>query len=71
MKTAKQIIDVACASADISKAELARRIGWSSATLSNRIKAGKSSNDESVAIANALGAEARTTITLPDGTVIG
>ena len=70
MKTAKQLISSACATAGITQAELGKRLGFSSAAFSHRIKTGKFSNEEWNAIAEALGATAQLTITFPDGNMV-
>lgn len=68
--TAKQLIEMACAYAGISKADLARKLGWSPQTLSNRIKTEKFTPEEWEMIGNAIGAKAQITFTFPDGKVI-
>lgn len=65
--TAKQLIDMACAYARISKADLARNLGWSPQTLSNRINTGKFSLEEWNQIARALGAVFSPVFIFPDG----
>lgn len=65
--TAKQLIDMACAYAGISKAELARRLHWSPQSLSNRIATGKFSLEDWENIAAAVGAQCRMQIIFPDG----
>lgn len=65
--TAKQLIDMACAYAGISKSELARRIGWSAALLNNRTNTGKFTLDEWKKIGEAVGASAEMVFTFPDG----
>ena len=65
--TAKQLIEMACAYAGISKSELARRLEWSPALLNNRMNVGKFTLEEWEKIAQAAGAEATMTFTFPDG----
>ncbi len=65
--TVKQIVDMGCAYSGISAAELARRVGWTSQNLRQRLKTGKLSIDEWEAIANALGAELSLGFLFPDG----
>ena len=65
--TTKQLIEMACAYAGKTKAELARELGWSPQTLSNRINTGKFSVEEWEVIANAMGASFRIGFVFPDG----
>lgn len=65
--TAKQLIDMACAYAGISKSELARRLGWSAALLNNRTNTGKFSLEEWKKIGEAVGADATVVFRFPDG----
>ena len=65
--TAKTLIDMACAYADISKSELARRLGWSASRLSNRIGVGKFTLEEWEKIGEAMGARAEMTFVFDDG----
>lgn len=65
--TAKQLIDMACAYAGISKSELARRLGWSAALLNNRTNTGKFSLEEWKKIGEAVGADATVIFRFPDG----
>ena len=44
--TAKQFVEMGLIYADIEKAELAKRLGWSPQVLSNRMKTGKFTLDE-------------------------
>lgn len=60
-------IKLATAYANISEAELARRIGTSSQTLGQRMKTGKFSSADLDKIAAALGAEFRCSFKFPDG----
>lgn len=65
--TAKQLIEMACAYAGMSKADLARNLGWSPQTLSNRLTTEKFTIEEWQRIGKALGATAHITFTFPDG----
>ena len=65
--TAKQLIEMACAYAGMSKADLARNLGWSPQTLSNRLNTEKFTVEEWQRIGEALGATAQITFTFPDG----
>ena len=53
--TVKQLIDMSCAYAGISKADLARNAGWSPQTLSNRINTGKFSMEDWEKLGKAMG----------------
>lgn len=63
-------IKTACAAADLSLTELARRTGQSPQNLNQRLKTGKFSTLELEQIAAALGAEYRAFFLFPDGTKI-
>lgn len=65
--TVKQLIDMSCSYAGISKAELARQLGWSPQSLSNRINTGKFSIEDWEKIGKALGATIRVVVEFPDG----
>ena len=65
--TAKQLIEMACAYVGMSKADLARNLGWSPQTLSNRLNTEKFTVEEWQRIGEALGATAQITFTFPDG----
>lgn len=65
--TAKQLIEMACAYAGMSKADLARNLGWSPQTLSNRLNTEKFTVEEWQKIGEALGATAQIVFTFPDG----
>ena len=58
---------MACAYAGISKAELARRLGSNINAFSQRLKTGKFSDDDFIAISKALGAEYFSYFKFPDG----
>ena len=63
-------IKMAEAFANISEAELARRIGTSSQAFGQRLKTGKFSSENLKAIADALGAKYVAYFEFPDGTQI-
>ena len=65
--TAKQLIEMACAYAGITKADLARNLGWSPQTLSNRLNTEKFTIEEWQRIGAAMGATAQISFTFPDG----
>ncbi len=69
--TAQQIIEMAVAYRHISKAELARRMGWSPQLLSKRLKTARFTIEEWEALAKALGGEFRFGIAFDDGEKIG
>ena len=65
--TAKQLIEMACAYAKMSKADLARNLGWSPQTLSNRLNTEKFTVEEWQRIGEAIGATAQISCVFPDG----
>lgn len=65
--TVKQLVEMAVAYADISNAELARRLGWSQQLLYKRLSTGKFSMDDWEKIADALGAKVKISFAFPDG----
>ncbi len=69
--TTKQIIEMALAYKDMSKVELADKMGWSRQTLNARLNTGKFSAEEWEAFGQALGASVQITFTFPDWTVVG
>lgn len=69
--TALQLIEMAVAHQHISKAELARRLGWSPQLLSKRLKTAKFTVEEWEEIAKALGGEFKYGISFGDGDTIG
>ena len=69
--TSKQIIEMALAYKDMSKVELADKMGWSRQVLNARVNTGKFSAEEWEAFGQALGASVQITFTFPDGTVVG
>ena len=68
--TPKQLIKMALAYANISNAELARRLGWSPQLLNKRLNTGKFSVEEWDTIAKAIGAESIIGFKFPDGKVV-
>lgn len=69
--TTKQIIEMALAYKDMTKAEMAGKLGWSKQTLNARVNTGKFSAEEWEAIGAAMEATVQITFTFPDGTVVG
>ena len=69
--TTKQIIEMALAYKDMSKVELADKMGWSRQVLNARVNTGKFSAEEWEAFGQALGASVQITFTFTDGTVVG
>ena len=67
----KQIIEMAVAYKNMTKAELAEKVGWSRQTLNARINTGKFSVEEWQAFGEAMGGTVQITFTFPDGTVVG
>lgn len=65
--TVKQLIDMSCAYAGISKADLARNVGWSPQTLSNRINTGKFSMEDWEKLGKAMGATIKVVVEFSDG----
>ena len=63
----KQFVKIAAATAGITQAELAARLGWSPQLLNNRLKTGKFSLEEWQRIAAALGADLLIGFQFPDG----
>lgn len=63
----RQFIKIALATAGITAAELAARLGWSPQTMSNRLITGKFTIDEWQRIAVALGADFLIGFKFPDG----
>ena len=61
-------IKLAAKYADISEAELARRLGMSPQALSQRFKTGKFSSDDLERFGEALGATVAVEVRFPDGT---
>lgn len=68
--TITQKIKLALTYANISEAELSRRIGSSPAAFNQRMKTGKFSNDDLTKIAEALNAKFECSFTFEDGTKI-
>ena len=63
----RQFVKIATATAGITQAELAARLGWSPQLLNNRMKTGKFTLEEWQRIAAALGAELLIGFQFPDG----
>ena len=68
--TIKQKIEMAATYAGISKAELARRAGWTPQNLNQRLDVGKFTVEELERIGSALGAKYSCRFTFSDGTEI-
>ena len=65
--TARQIIEMALGYAQLTKADLASRLGWSPQLLNKRLNTGKFTVEEWEQIGNAMGAECRVVFRFPDG----
>ncbi len=65
--TARQIIEMALAYAQLTKSDLAERLGWSPQLLNKRLNTGKFSVEEWNQIGNAIGAECSIVFRFPDG----
>lgn len=65
--TIKQKVELAAAYAGVSKAELARRIGWTPQNFNQRLDVGKFTLDELENIGKALGARYSCGFTFDDG----
>ena len=63
----RQFVKIATATAGITQAELAARLGWSPQLLNNRMKTGKFTLEEWQRIAAALGADFLIGFQFPDG----
>ena len=63
----RQFVKIATATAGITQAELAARLGWSPQLLNNRMKTGKFTLEEWQRIAAALGADILIGFQFPDG----
>lgn len=68
--TVDQKIRSVCLLQNITITELARKLGVSQPTLTNRLKTGKFSQDEYEQIAKALNVEFHMCFRLPDGKII-
>ena len=66
----RQFIKIATATAGITQAELAARLGWSPQLLNNRMKTGKFTLDEWQRIAAALGADLLIGFQFQDGKTV-
>ena len=67
MVTIKQKVMVACNKAGITMTELARRVGMSQQSMTNRLKTGKFTQEELEEMGRALGCEYRAGFYFPDG----
>ena len=67
----RQKIEMALAYIHMTKAELARRIGWTPQMLQGRLESGKFTEADWARIGEAIGAKVETSIIFPDGTKIG
>ncbi len=65
--TARQIIEMALAYAQLTKSDLAERLGWSPQLLNKRLNTGKFSAEEWSEIGKAIGAECSIVFRFPDG----
>lgn len=65
--TARQIIEMALAYAQITKADLAKRLDMSPQLLNKRLNTGKFSVDEWEQIGKAIGANCKVVFVFPDG----
>ena len=63
----KQFVKIAAATAGITQAELASRLGWSPQLLNNRMNTGKFTLEEWQRIAAALGADLLIGFQFPNG----
>ena len=66
----KQFVKIATATAGITQAELAARLGWSPQLLNNRLKTGKFTLEEWQRIAAALGADLLVGFQFPNGKTV-
>lgn len=66
----QQKIEMACTVSEITKTELAKRLGMTQPAFSQRLKTGKFSDDDFKNIASAIGAEYFSGFKFPDGTII-
>ena len=66
----RQKIEMALGYVHMSKAALARRIGWTAQMLHARLASGKLSAEDWQRIGEAIGADIDTVISFPDGTKI-
>ncbi len=65
--TARQIIEMALGYAQLTKADLASRLGWSPQLLNKRLNTGKFTVEEWDQIGKAIGAECLVVFRFPDG----
>ena len=66
----RQFLKIATATAGITQAELAARLGWSPQLLNNRLKTGKFTVEEWQRIAAALGADLLIGFQFPNGKTV-
>ena len=66
----RQFVKIATATAGITQAALAARLGWSPQLLNNRMKTGKFTLEEWQRIAAALGADFLIGFQFPDGKTV-
>ena len=64
---ARQIIEMALGYAQLSKTDLAARLGWSPQLLNKRLNTGKFTVEEWEQIGKAIGADCRIIFQFPDG----
>lgn len=68
--TIQQKIDMACAHAGMSRAELARQLGTSPPAFQQRFNRGKFTQEELEKMAHIMGAEYISQFKFPNGTII-
>lgn len=66
----RQFVKIAAATAGITQAELASRLGWSPQLLNNRLNTGKFTLEEWQRIATAIGADFLVGFQFPDGKTV-
>ena len=64
---ARQVIEMALAYAQLTKADLATRLNWSPQLLNKRLNTGKFTVEEWDQIGKAIGAECQVVFKFPDG----
>lgn len=65
--TARQLVEMALGYAQLSKTDLAARMGWSPQLLNKRLNTGKFSVEEWSQIGKAIGADCQVIFHFPDG----
>ena len=70
VRTIIQKVDLACDTAGIKRAELARRMNTSESALKQKLDRGKLSQDELCRIASLIGCEYSSAFIFSDGTII-